>query len=91
MAREDFEGIKAMAQANHDERVSKNPQRLEYACKQLDKHGFNYEVKNPSITQIVIWTKNKTFVFYAGTGKITGYEERGIKNLIRLLKKEVGQ
>lgn len=87
MSREDFEHVKAMAQANHDERVSKNPQRLEYACKQLDKHGFNYEVKNPSITQIVIREKGKTYVFYAGTGKITGYEERGIKNLIKLIKK----
>ena len=86
MSREDFEGLRQLAKANHDARVAKTPQRLRYAAEQLDQNNITYKVCNDTIGQINCYFANGTVLtFYAGTGKIKGYEhQRGIKAFIRI-------
>lgn len=93
MSREDFEGLRQLAKANHDARVAKNPQRLEYAAEQLEKNGISYKICNDTIGQINCYFLNGTVLtFYAGTGKIKGYENRrGIKNFIKMCVKQKGE
>lgn len=86
MSREDFEGLKQLAKANHDARVAKTPQRLKYAAEQLERNGITYKVCNETTGQINCYFANGTVLtFYAGTGKIKGYEQqRGIKTFIQI-------
>lgn len=86
--REDFEGIREYSKQQHDIRVAKNPERIEYAIKQLRRHDICYAVKNNQIGHFHCWRKtdDKLFQFWAGTGKISGREERGIHNLIDILE-----
>lgn len=91
MSREDFEGIKEHAKQIHSERVSKNPGRIEYAIQQFEKNGIEYSLKNPQTGHFHCRRKSddKLFQFYAGTGKIQGYDRaRGIHALIKLLLKD---
>ena len=63
-------------------------QRREYAIKQLENHGIEYVLKNEQTGHFHCRRKSddKLFQFYAGTGKIMGYEnKRGIHALIALL------
>ena len=88
MSREDFEGIKQLAKENHAKRVANNPNRIQYAIEQFEKHEIEYVLKNEQIGHFHCRRKSddKLFQFYAGTGKIQGYEnKRGIHALIRLL------
>lgn len=73
----------------HKERVNKNPSRMEYVIKKFEEYGIKYELKNEEICHFHAWRKSddKLFEFWAGTGKIKGMEERGIKNLIQILLK----
>lgn len=88
MSREDFEGLKQLAKENHAKRIAQNPQRLKYACEQLKKNGIAFKVCNEETCQINVYTADgNVFTFYAGTGKIQGYEARGIKAFINLLTK----
>lgn len=84
MSREDFEGLRQLAKENHDARVAKTPQRLRYAAEQLDRNNITYKVCNETTGQINCYFANGTVLtFYAGTGKIKGYEQqRGIKSFI---------
>ena len=86
MSREDFEGLRQLAKANHDARVAKTPQRLKYATEQLNQNGITYKVCNETTGQINCYFANGTVLtFYAGTGKIKGYKnQRGIKSFIRI-------
>jgi len=86
MSREDFEGLRQLAKANHDARVAKTPQRLKYAVEQLNRNGITYKVCCETTGQINCYFANGTVLtFYAGTGKIKGYEQqRGIKSFIRI-------
>ena len=86
MSREDFEGLRQLAKANHDARVAKTPQRLKYAAEQLNQNDITYKVCNETTGQINCYFANGTVLtFYAGTGKIKGYErQRGIKAFIRI-------
>lgn len=85
MSREDFEGILELAKRQHDERVAKTPARLEYAIEQLKAAGLEYRICNQSIGHIQVYGKynDQLYNFWAGTGKIQGFENRGIHNLIR--------
>ena len=40
MSREDFEAIKQLAKEKHAKRVSDNPNRIQYAIEQFEKHNF---------------------------------------------------
>lgn len=73
----------------HKERVNRNPDRVEYAIKKFDEYGIKYELKNEENCHFHAWRKSdgELFEFWAGTGKIKGIEERGIKNLIEMLLK----
>ena len=88
MSREDFEGIRDYAKKQHQERVAKNPQRLEYAVKLLRDNGITFKVCNEATGQInCYFADGKCLTFYAGTGKIQGYVNvRGIRAFIRLCK-----
>lgn len=91
MSREDFEGIKEYTRNLHNERVAKTPDRVIYAIKQFDKNGIKYSLKNPQTGHFHCIRKSddKLFQFYAGTGKIQGYDNaRGIHSLINILTKE---
>lgn len=88
MSREDFEGIREYAKEQHRKRVSENPNRIKYAIEQFEKHNIEYNLKNEETCHFHCRRKSddKLFQFYAGTGKIMGFEnKRGIHSLIRLL------
>lgn len=90
MPRDEFwDALKEHARRNHQDRVSKNPDRIAYAIQQFEAHGIEYQLKNEQTGHFHCWRKSddKLFQFYAGTGKIQGYSNiRGIHNLIGLLE-----
>ena len=88
MSREDFEAIARNAKENHAKRVADNPNRIQYAIQQFERHNIEYVLKNESTGHFHCRRKSddKLFQFYAGTGKIMGIEDkRGIHALIELL------
>jgi hypothetical protein len=89
MSREDFEGIKQHAREQHEKRIADNPNRIRYAIEQFQKHNIEYTLKNEQTGHFHCRRKSddKLFQFWAGTGKIIGYEnKRGIHTLIKLLE-----
>lgn len=85
--RDVFEGYKEI----HRQRVAKNPERIAYAIKQLEQNGIEYTLKNEATGHFHCRRKtDDTLIqFWAGTGKIMGYENlRGIHNLIKLCNGE---
>ena len=91
MSREDFDALRRYAKEQHDQRVAKNPQRLEYAKKVLTENGITFKVCNEMTAQINCYFANgKVLTFYAGTGKIPGHSNlRGINSFVRLCKKQL--
>lgn len=89
--REDFEALGEYLKDKHDERVAKTPDRVDYAISLFEKHGIKYELKNPGIGHFHCWRKSdgKLFEFWAGTGKIKGFNNRGIHFLINQLNKKM--
>ncbi len=87
--REVFDAVKVDCKARHDERVAKTPDRIDYAIEQFEKNSIRYELKNEAIGHFHCWRKsdNRLYQFWAGTGKILGYRNRGINLLIRELLK----
>lgn len=89
MSREDFDGgYSEWAKEQHQKRVADNPNRIAYAIEQFEKLNIEYTLKNEATGHFHCHRKSddKLFQFYAGTGKIQGYQnERGIHTLIRLL------
>lgn len=82
-------GYHLYAEQKHEERVAKNPSRIEYAIEQFEQHNIEYQLKNAQTGHFHCWRKtdDKLFQFYAGTGKIMGRDDlRGIHNLIKLLE-----
>ena len=74
-------------QKTHYQRVAKNSERVAYAIKQLEIHKIKYELKNEVTGHFHCFSKsdNRLIQFWAGTGKIKGYDSlRGIKNLIMI-------
>ena len=89
LARDEFwDALKEYAHRNHQERVSKNSDRIAYAIQQFEAHGIEYQLKNWQTGHFHCWRKSddKLFQFYAGTGKIQGLQTRGIHNLIKILE-----
>lgn len=88
MSKEDFEGIKRHAEETHRKRVADNPNRIQYAIQQFENHDIEYVLKNEQTGHFHCRRKSddKLFQFYAGTGKIMGFEhQRGIHTLIKML------
>lgn len=83
-------GYHIYAQEKHKERVAKTPERIAYAIEQFEAHGIEYTLKNEHTGHFHCRRKSddRLFQFYAGTGKIQGYDRvRGIHALIKLLRK----
>jgi hypothetical protein len=61
--------------------------RLQYAIEQLNLHNVEYSVKNETTGHLHCrrQSDDKLIQFWAGTGKIMGYEVRGIHNLVKVL------
>jgi hypothetical protein len=81
-------GYHEYAKEQHKKRVADNPNRIDYAIEQFEKHCIEYTLKNETTGHFHCRRKSddKLFQFYAGTGKIMGYEnKRGIHTLIRML------
>lgn len=91
MARDEmWDGLKEHGKQVHQERIAKNPDRIAYAIKQFEMNNIEYTLKNEQIGHFHCRRKSddKLFQFWAGTGKILGYENlRGIHTLIKLLLK----
>lgn len=89
--RDVFDTLKEEVKKKHDERVAKTPDRIGYAIEQFEKNGIRYELKNEAIGHFHCWRKSdgRLYQFWAGTGKILGYRNRGIHLLIRELLKDV--
>lgn len=89
MSKEDFEGIKHHAKEQHTKRIADNPNRIQYAIEQFQKHNIEYTLKNEQTGHFHCRRKrdDQLFQFWAGTGKILGQEyKRGIHALIKLLE-----
>lgn len=89
--REYWEDRKPEFKKQHDERVAKTPDRVMYAIKQFEKYDIEYVLKNEATGHFHCRRKkdDKLFQFWAGTGKIMGYENvRGIHALIRILMED---
>lgn len=81
-------GYHLYAKEMHEERVSKNVERIDYAIEQFKKNNIEYSLKNVQTGHFHCRRKSddKLFQFWAGTGKILGYDRlRGIHALIKLL------
>lgn len=69
--------------------VTKNHNQIVDAIQQFEAHGIEYQLKNELTGQFHCWrnSDNKLFQFYAGTGKIQGFDQvRGIHTLIQMLE-----
>jgi len=80
-------GYHLLAHQRHVERVAKTPERVQYAIQQLEAHGIEYVLKNPSIGHFHCRRKSddRLIQFWAGTGKILGADyQRGIHALISI-------
>ena len=86
-----WDALKEHARQNHEERVAKNPDRIDYAIRQLEAHNIEYVLKNDVTGHFHCRRKsdNALVQFWAGTGKILGYTQRGIHNLIRICEEEI--
>lgn len=83
-----WDALKALGKKNHEERIAKTPERIKYAISQFEKHDIEYSLKNASTGHFHCRRKSdyKLFQFYAGTGKIQGFDnKRGIHALIKML------
>ena len=82
-------GYHLYAEEKHRERVAKNSARIAFAIKQFEKHDIEYTLKNEQTGHFHCRRKSddRLFQFWAGTGKIYGYDRlRGIHSLIKLLE-----
>ena len=82
-------GYHLYAEEKHRERVAKNADRIQYAIEQFEKNNIEYRLLNAQIGHFHCWRKRdgKLYQYWAGTGKILGYNNRGIHLLIRELLK----
>ena len=74
----------------HIRRMNKTPNRIEYAINKFEENGIEYRLLNESIGHFHCRRKSddKLFQFWAGTGKIMGYDNiRGINAFIKELLK----
>lgn len=84
------EDLKAYKQFMQEEKEKVVDSRFEHALNEISKlENVEITSSNDYNYQIVALNKNtnEKFVFYAWTGKITGHEQRGLRNFIKLLKR----
>lgn len=82
--KEAFNAMKDM----HKERVSKTPERLAYAIKQLEGNGIEFYVKDAETGHIQAYKKSNDELvnFWAGAGTINSKKcpMRGIHSLVKM-------
>lgn len=81
-------GYHLYAKEKHKKRVAKNSDRIAFAIKQFELNNIEFTLKNEQSGHFHCRRKSddKLFQFWAGTGKILGYDRlRGIHSLIKLL------
>ena len=67
----EMESLKELANQNHQERVAKTPDRIEYAIKRFEEENIKYTLKNKSIGHFHLRdSEDNLFQFWASTGKI---------------------
>lgn len=82
--------VKPELKKKHQERVAKTPTRIDFAIAKFQENDIEFQLKNSATGHFHCWRKSdgKLFQFYAGTGKIMGYNNiRGIHALVSLLTK----
>lgn len=63
--------LRELAKKNHQERVAKTPDRIEYAIKRFKNEGLKFTLKNSTIGHFHCFDKEgNLFQFWASTGKI---------------------
>lgn len=84
-----WQDVRPILKKKHQERIAKTPSRIEYDIQQFENNEIKYQLKNESIGHFHCWRKSdgKLFQFWAGTGKILGYNKRGIHLLVKELLK----
>ncbi len=89
--KESFDGgYHLYAEGQHRARVAKTPDRVDYAIRQFEANNIEYTLKNAQTGHFHCrrQSDDKLFQFWAGTGKIMGYDNvRGIHALIKMLLK----
>lgn len=83
-------GYHLYAKEAHKKRVAKNSDRISYAISQFERNNIEFVLKNEQIGHFHCKRKSdgKLFQFWAGTGKILGYDRlRGIHALLNLLSR----
>lgn len=99
--RPEMQLLKAMAKFNHQERVAKTPDRIEFCKKRFEQEDIGYQLKSASNGHFHLRDKQgNLFQFWCSTGKIW-YDKktkearkfksfandlRGVENVIRLVK-----
>lgn len=64
--------------------------KISKAITKFNKFGFNYSLKNPLIGYFVVWDSNgKCYQYISETETILGRKEKGINDLIRILRGEL--
>ncbi|WP_352416113.1 hypothetical protein [Oscillibacter ruminantium] len=86
MSKEDFLIMRDISRKNHAERVSKTPDRIQFAINQFELNGIAYTLKNPANGHFHAWDRRGILhQFWASTGKILNSEKRGIRNFVKLI------
>ena len=86
MSKEDFLIMRDISRKNHTERVSKTPDRIQFAINQFELNGITYALKNPANGHFHAWDRcGILHQFWASTGKILNSEKRGIRNFVKLI------
>lgn len=85
-----WKDVKPYYKEEHDKRVAKTPDRIEYCKKEFMKNGIYAELKNIQTGQFNIRKGQNIIVYYCSTGKVLlnnkSKEARGIKYVIGLYK-----
>lgn len=78
MARDEcWDALKEHARQNHKERVAKNPDRIEYAIRQLEANNIEYVLKNDA-TGHFHCRRNRSRLLGGLYGKLPQEEQRGL-------------
>lgn len=89
----DWKELTQIKKEQHDARVAKTPQRIEYAINQFNKFNIKFELKNKIIGHFHVFSREgKLYNFYASTGKIVGEDsKRGLSWMLKLVNAVIKQ
>ena len=83
--------VKPLYKEEHNKKVAKTLERIEYSKKEFLKNGIYAELKNANTGQFNIRKGQNIIVYYCSTGKVLlnnkSTERRGIEYCINLYKR----